>query len=200
MVWKGAASVHWRIEVEIAWDTIRWAQCDSRKAGHKNADDDKRDEIFFSEIHKLWAIESTVFRDFFKTPHLAQTRGQALLWYAGFIFSKAAPLYLHCGIKSRILFNSVIFMFKAFYGRFQRTFEAAECGIGGDVKFVRCAGVIYKFYYWIHNSYRSQQAWPAIVEDFTLHIKNLPWQPHPPSIFGYSPYPQTVRFHRWQFG
>ncbi len=49
MVWKGAASVHGKIE--IACDTIRWAPCDNRNAGHKNADGDKQDEIFFSEIH-----------------------------------------------------------------------------------------------------------------------------------------------------
>ena len=59
MVWKGAASVHGRIKIEIAWDTIRWAQCDNRNAGHKNADDDKQDEIFFSEIHILRTIVLT---------------------------------------------------------------------------------------------------------------------------------------------
>ena len=51
MVWKGAASVHGWIEVESVWDTIRWAQCDSRNAGHKNADDDKQNYIFFIDIH-----------------------------------------------------------------------------------------------------------------------------------------------------
>ena len=94
MEWKRAASVHGRIEVGIAWDTIRWAHCDNRNAGHKNADDDKQDEIFFSEIHKLWTIVSTVFRDFFKTPHFAQAPSQALLLYAGFILQKFI-LYTH---------------------------------------------------------------------------------------------------------
>ena len=70
MEWKRAASVHGRIEVGIVWDTIRWAHCDNRNAGHKNADDDKQDEIFFSEIHKLWTLVSTVFRDFSKRPIL----------------------------------------------------------------------------------------------------------------------------------
>ena len=66
MEWKGAVSVHGRIELEIAWDTIRRAQCDRRNAGRKNADDDKQDEIFFSDIHKLRSIVSTLFRDLFK--------------------------------------------------------------------------------------------------------------------------------------
>ena len=103
MVWKGAASVHGWIEVESVWDTIRWAQCDSRNAGHKNADDDKQDEIFFSEIHILWSIVSTVFRGLFKTPLFAQALRQALLLSVWFIFSKVFLLYPHCGIKSRIL-------------------------------------------------------------------------------------------------
>ncbi len=93
MEWKGAASGHGRIEVESAWDTIRWAQCDSRNAGHKNADDDKQDEISFSEIHILWSILSTVFRDIFKTPLFAQAPRQALLLYAGFIL-KMLNLFL----------------------------------------------------------------------------------------------------------
>ena len=49
VVWKGAASVHGWIEVESVWDTIRRAQCDSRDAGHKYADDDKQSKIFFTQ-------------------------------------------------------------------------------------------------------------------------------------------------------
>ena len=73
MVWKGAASVHGRIEIETAWDTIIWAQCNNRNAGHKNADDDKQNEIFFGEIHILWSIVSTLFRDLFKSFSLIPT-------------------------------------------------------------------------------------------------------------------------------
>jgi hypothetical protein len=50
---KGAASVHVGTEAEIAWDTIRWAHCDNRNAGHKNADDDWQDEIFSVKIHMI---------------------------------------------------------------------------------------------------------------------------------------------------
>ena len=98
VVWKGAASVHGWIEVESVWDTIRWAQCDSRNAGHKNADNDKQDEIFFSEIHILWSI----VRQCFET------------------FPKVFPLYPHCGTKSRILYHSVILMHSAIF--FNRRF------------------------------------------------------------------------------
>ena len=50
---KGTASVYGRIELEIAWNTIRWAQVDNRNAGHKNANDDKQNKIFSSKIHIL---------------------------------------------------------------------------------------------------------------------------------------------------
>ncbi len=68
MEWKGAASVHGRIKVGIAWDTIRRAQCDNRNAGHKKADEDNQDEMFFSDFHKLLSIVSTLFRNLFKMP------------------------------------------------------------------------------------------------------------------------------------
>ena len=73
---KGTASAHGRIEVGIAWDAIRWTQGDTRNAGHKNADDDKQDEMFFSDIHILWSIVSTVFRDLFKSISFIPT-----VWY-----------------------------------------------------------------------------------------------------------------------
>ena len=56
MVWKGAAGIHGRIEAKTVWDTIRWAQCDNRNAGHKNADDDKQDYIFPGKIHIIYTI------------------------------------------------------------------------------------------------------------------------------------------------
>jgi hypothetical protein len=89
MVWKGAASVHGRIEVEIAWDTIRWALCDNRNAGRKNADDYKQDEIFFSDIHKLRSIVSTVFRDLFKSFSFIPT-----LWHKSKDFMKFGDIYV----------------------------------------------------------------------------------------------------------
>jgi hypothetical protein len=64
-------------------------------------------------------------------------------------------------------------MFKAFYCRFHRTFEAAECGIGGDLKFVGWANAIYKFYFGFITT-EGWQALPAIAENFTLCVKNLP--------------------------
>ena len=105
MEWKGAASVHGRIEVGIAWSTIRRTHCDYRNAGHQNADDYKQDEMFFSNLHKSWSIVSTVFRNLFKTPFFAQASCQALHLYSEIQFSKAYPLYPHCGIKTRVKYN-----------------------------------------------------------------------------------------------
>jgi hypothetical protein len=94
MEWKGAAAVHGRIKVGIAWDTIRWTQCDNRNAGHKNADDDKQDKMFFSDSHIAKVERFRVQRSGLKnsqTDHVipAQAGIQPIQWF----FTSSSQLF-----------------------------------------------------------------------------------------------------------
>lgn len=108
MEWKEAASIHGRMELEIARNTIRWTHTDNRNTGCQNADDDKKKEIFFGDIHKWWPIVPTVFWGVFRTPVFVPIPTIDTVSDRGIQFSKASRLYLHCGIKSSILFHSPI--------------------------------------------------------------------------------------------
>ena len=56
IIWKGAVSFHGGIKCNIAWATIWRAKGDSRKAGHKNTDNEKQDLIFPGKIHRMYSI------------------------------------------------------------------------------------------------------------------------------------------------
>ena len=83
MKWIRTAAVHRRIKVGIAGYTISWAQCDRRNTGCKNTYNDNQNKMFSGDIHKLRFITLRCFE----------------------INLNASPLYPHCGIKSRDLFQ-----------------------------------------------------------------------------------------------